>query len=285
MQRVPSSPARSDPAGAVGRHHEPNFLVEAPHPGTVGIRLAGNDTHLARISREVEHAATVAAAASASDRRSRRSSGRRVISSLVIVAGQSRRIVHRPETIARVAKSIRRSRRAAVPGLRAVPNRGGLPWPWPRRAGSRSRRSTSSPRRPRGSIELALLSNPSRSGPAQRPAQRNFIDDGTRIRSSTGVRGMGDPVSSISLQLSTNHGLARTRIVSSWPASGRGATRSLARLTLMRTISDFREAMGRPPLGYTLDVASWPTPPNTRSIAAGVSMPAFRAVAARGDRD
>src|SRR4029079_3110430 len=40
-----------------------NFLVTgAAGGGRVGPRLAGNDTHLLGISREVEHAATVAAA-------------------------------------------------------------------------------------------------------------------------------------------------------------------------------------------------------------------------------
>ena len=46
-----------------------NFVVRRRRTERWVLRLAGNDTHLLGISREVEHAATVAAAGSASGRR------------------------------------------------------------------------------------------------------------------------------------------------------------------------------------------------------------------------
>ena len=65
MQRVPELAGRDlTLTAAVRRHHEPQ-LPRRRVAGTADryvIRLAGNDTHLLGISREVEHAATVAAA-------------------------------------------------------------------------------------------------------------------------------------------------------------------------------------------------------------------------------
>ena len=65
MQRVPELAGRElTPDRAERRHHEPQ-LPGRPSAGDRDryvIRLAGNDTHLLGISREVEYAATVAAA-------------------------------------------------------------------------------------------------------------------------------------------------------------------------------------------------------------------------------
>src|SRR3954465_15365700 len=64
MQRVPELPPRELRLTALsGGITNRNYLVEASGAaGRYVIRLAGNDTHLLGISREVEHAATVAAA-------------------------------------------------------------------------------------------------------------------------------------------------------------------------------------------------------------------------------
>ena len=64
MQRVPELAGRELTLTALsGGITNRNFLVEvAGSPDRYVIRLAGNDTHLLGISREVEHAATVAAA-------------------------------------------------------------------------------------------------------------------------------------------------------------------------------------------------------------------------------
>ena len=71
MQRVPEIAGRELTLTALsGGITNRNFRVDAA--GTDQrwvIRLAGNDTHLLGICREVEHAATVAAAGSGSGRR------------------------------------------------------------------------------------------------------------------------------------------------------------------------------------------------------------------------
>src|SRR5215213_1794088 len=64
MQRIPELAGADLTLTALsGGITNRNFLVDvAGHPDRYVIRLAGNDTHLLGISREVEHAATVAAA-------------------------------------------------------------------------------------------------------------------------------------------------------------------------------------------------------------------------------
>src|SRR5207244_8572472 len=98
-----------------------NFLVEAS--GTQDryvIRLAGNDTHLLGISREVELAATVAAAGVGV--------GPEVVAFIrpegflvtrfIVGSPVSDEAVHRPETLRRVADSLRRIHDGpAIPGL------------------------------------------------------------------------------------------------------------------------------------------------------------------------
>ena len=98
-----------------------NFLTEAAGlRDRYVVRLAGNDTHLLGISREVEHAATVAAAGVGV--------GPEVVAFIrpegylvtkFIVGGPvTDEAVHRPETIRRVADSIRRIHDGpAIPGL------------------------------------------------------------------------------------------------------------------------------------------------------------------------
>ena len=64
LQRVPETSGRELTLTALsGGITNRNFLITlADAPERYVIRLAGNDTHLLGISREVEHAATVAAA-------------------------------------------------------------------------------------------------------------------------------------------------------------------------------------------------------------------------------
>ena len=143
---------RADPDRAQRRDHEPQL----PGRRSMGsaeryvIRLAGNDTHLLGISREVEHAATVAAAGVGV--------GPEVVAFIRpegylvtrFIEGSpvGEAEVREPETLTRVADSLRRIHDGpAIPGL-FVPlriveaYRGAGRWP----AACRSRPSTSSPR-------------------------------------------------------------------------------------------------------------------------------------------
>ena len=134
MQRVPELAGRDlTLTRAVRRHHEPQLPRRArpAPPDRWVIRLAGNDTHLLGISREVEHAATVAAAG-----RRRRPRGHRVHPARGLPRHPVHRgppvsdeAVHQPETLARVADSLRRIHDGPpIPGLFVpVPDRGGVP--------------------------------------------------------------------------------------------------------------------------------------------------------------
>src|SRR5262245_34443634 len=88
-----------------------NFLVTgAPGGATFVVRLAGNDTHLLGISREVEHAATVAAAGVGVGPEVLafiRPEGY-LVTRFIEGPPVSDEAVHRPETIVRVADSLRR---------------------------------------------------------------------------------------------------------------------------------------------------------------------------------
>ena len=162
------------------------------------LRLAGNDTHLLGISREVEHAATVAAAGVGVGPeviafiRPRATSITRFIDGAPI--GSRRSIV--PTTLARVAETLRRIHDGPpIPGLfvpfRIVEAYRALA----RRAASRSRPSTSWPAAIGRRIELALLANPVELRPCHNDLlNANFIDDGVRIRIvDWEYAGMGDP--------------------------------------------------------------------------------------------
>jgi thiamine kinase-like enzyme len=95
-------------------------------------------------------------------------------------------------------------------------------------------------------IELAFLTNPVELRPCHNDLlNANFIDDGTRIRIvDWEYAGMGDPFFDLG-NFSINHELTADEDTELLAAYDGGAVRParLARLTLMRTVSDFREAM------------------------------------------
>jgi len=227
-----------------------NFLVEAAGlRDRFVIRLGGSDTHLLGISREVEHAATVAAAGVGV--------GPEVVAFIrpegylvtrFIEGGPiTDEAVHQPATIRRVADSIRRFHDGpAIPGIfiplriveayRALAAARGVPIP-PEFALAQSigRR-----------IEFALLANPLEMRPCHNDLlNANFIDDGARVRIvDWEYAGMGDPFFDLG-NFSVNHGLTGDEDRALLEAyDGEAARRDrLARLTVMRVVSDFREAM------------------------------------------
>jgi thiamine kinase-like enzyme len=233
-------------SGGITNH---NFLVSAPDlAGRYVIRLAGNDTHLLGISREVEHAATVAAAGVGV--------GPEVVAFIRpegylltrFIEGSpvSLEEVRQPATLRRVADSIRRVHGGpAVPGLfvplriveayRALAAERGVPIP---AAYGRARAVAKR-------VEAALLP----AGTEPRPCHNdllnaNFIDDGERIRIvDWEYAGMGDPFFDLG-NFSINHELepeADEVLLLAYDGAVLPARR--ARLMLMRVVSDFREAM------------------------------------------
>jgi thiamine kinase-like enzyme len=226
-----------------------NFRVDAAGAdGAWVIRLAGNDTHLLGISREVEHAATVAAAGVGVGPEVTafiRPEGY-LVTRFIVGSPVSDEAVHQPETIRRVADSLRRIHDGpAIPGLfvplriadayRALAiERGVRIPPEYELAAAIGRR-----------IELAFLSNPIELRPCHNDLlNANFIDDGARIRIiDWEYAGMGDPFFDLG-NFSINHGLAPDEdelLLAAYDGDVRPAR--LARLTLMRVVSDFREAM------------------------------------------
>ncbi len=226
-----------------------NFLVEADStPRRWVIRLAGNDTYLLGISREVEHAATVAAAGVGVGPEVTafiRPEGYLVTR---FIEGQpvTDEAVHRSETLERVAASLRRIHGGpAIPGLfiplriaevyRALAAARGVPIP------AAYDLATSVGRR----IELALLTAPIPLVPCHNDLlNANFIDDGTRIRIvDWEYAGMGDPFFDLG-NFSINHELTPDEDAALLAAyDGEVRPARLARLTLMRIVSDLREAM------------------------------------------
>jgi thiamine kinase-like enzyme len=227
-----------------------NFLVSAE--GLTDrwvLRLAGNDTHLLGISREVELAATVAAAGVGVGPEVTafiRPEGY-LVTRFIEGSPVSDEAVHRPETIRRVADSIRRVHQGpAIPGLftplriveayRALAIARSVPIPveydLSRAIGRR--------------IELAMLADPVELRPCHNDLlNANFIDDGTRIRIvDWEYAGMGDPFFDLG-NFSINHGLTadEDRILLEAYDNGPVLPGRLARLLLMRVVSDFREAM------------------------------------------
>jgi thiamine kinase-like enzyme len=226
-----------------------NFLIEAA--GTDDrwvIRLAGNDTHLLGISREVEHAATVAAAGVGVGPEVTafiRPEGY-LVTRFIVGSPVSDEAVHRPQTLRRVADSLRRIHDGpAIPGLfvpfriveayRALALARGVPIPVEYElAQSVARR-----------IELAFLTSPVELRPCHNDLlNANFIDDGARIRIvDWEYAGMGDPFFDLG-NFSINHELTPeedSQLLAAYDGAARPAR--LARLMLMRTVSDFREAM------------------------------------------
>jgi thiamine kinase-like enzyme len=227
-----------------------NFLVVADGSAQRWVlRLAGNDTHLLGISREVELAATVAAAGVGVGPEVTafiRPEGY-LVTRFIEGEPVSDAAVHTRDTIRRVADSIRRVHDgAAIPGLfiplriveayRALALARSVPIPveydLSRAIGRR--------------IELALLADPLELRPCHNDLlNANFIDDGTRIRIvDWEYAGMGDPFFDLG-NFSINHGLTadEDRILLEAYDNGPARPDRLARLLLMRVVSDFREAM------------------------------------------
>jgi thiamine kinase-like enzyme len=226
-----------------------NFLITvAGRPDRYVIRLAGNDTHLLGISREVEHAATVAAAGVGVGPEVTafiRPEGY-LVTRFIEGSPVSDEAVHRPETLARVGEALRRIHDGPpIPGLfipfriveayRALAAARGVAIP------PEYELAMAFARR----IELAFLANPVELRPCHNDLlNANFIDDGSRIRIvDWEYAGMGDPFFDLG-NFSVNHGLTSDEDAEVLRAYEREVRRErLARLTLMRTMSDFREAM------------------------------------------
>jgi thiamine kinase-like enzyme len=226
-----------------------NFLVTgAPDGSKYVVRLAGNDTHLLGISREVEHAATVAAA------------GVGVGPEVVAFVRPEGYLVTRfiegspipeaemrtPERLRAVGDTLRRIHDGpAIPGL-FVPLRIVEAY----RALALSRAVAIPPEYDLAQaiarrIELAFLTAPVELRPCHNDLlNANFIDDGARIRIvDWEYAGMGDPFFDLG-NFSINHELepdADAALLATYAGKVRPA--ALARLTLMRVVSDFREAM------------------------------------------
>jgi thiamine kinase-like enzyme len=239
-----------------------NFLVTvAGRADRYVIRLAGNDTHLLGISREVEHAATVAAAGVGVGPEVTafiRPEGY-LVTRFIEGSPVTDEAVHRPETIARVAASLRRIHDGpAIPGLfvplRIVEAYRALALARGVRIPTEYDLAAAIGRR----IELAFIANPVELRPCHNDLlNANFIDDGERIRIvDWEYAGMGDPFFDLG-NFSINHELTagedaqllaaydgpEASLVRDRPETSPARDARLARLTLMRTVSDFREAM------------------------------------------
>jgi thiamine kinase-like enzyme len=250
LQRLPELAARELRLSALsGGITNRNFLVTAAGADErYVVRLAGNDTHLLGISREVEHAATVAAAGVGV--------GPEVVAFIRpegylvtrFIEGEpvSLEEVRRPDMLRRVADSIRRVHGGpAIPGLfvplriveayRALAAERGVAIP------PAYGRARAAGRR----IEAALLAAPLEPRPCHNDLlNANFIDDGERIRIvDWEYAGMGDPYFDLG-NFSINHELppeADEVLLEAYAATVTAAGRG--RLALMRIVSDFREAM------------------------------------------
>jgi thiamine kinase-like enzyme len=230
-----------------------NYLVTGALDGSKFVlRLAGNDTHLLGISREVEHAATVTAAGIGV--------GPEVIAYLrpegylvtKFIEGRSvpEPEMRQPERLRQVGATLRRIHDGpAIPGLfvpfriveayralaisRAVP----IP-PEYHLAQAIARR-----------IELACLLAPLELKACHNDLlNANFIDDGTRLRIvDWEYAGMGDAYFDLG-NFSINHELDADQdaiLLKAYlgEASVEPNPALAARVTLMRVLSDFREAM------------------------------------------
>ena len=228
-----------------------NFLVEAE--GLTErhvIRLAGNDTHLLGISREVEHAASVAAAGIGV--------GPEVVTFIRpegylvtrFIEGRpvSLEEARTPSMLSRIAVVLRRIHDGPpIPGLfiplriveayRALAVARGVAIP------AEYELADAVGRR----IELAFLANPVALRPCHNDLlNANFIDDGARIRIvDWEYAGMGDPFFDLG-NFSINHDLAAEAdevLLRAYDGGAAVRPDRIARLSLMRVVSDFREAM------------------------------------------
>jgi thiamine kinase-like enzyme len=250
MQKVPELAGRALTLTPIsGGITNRNFRVDAAGATDAWvIRLAGNDTHLLGISREVEHAATVAAAGVGVGPEVTafiRPEGY-LVTRFIVGSPVTDEAVHRPDTLRRVADSLRRIHDGpAIPGLfvplriadayRALAIERGVPIPPEYDLAAATGRR----------IELAFLSNPLELRPCHNDLlNANFIDDGSRIRIiDWEYAGMGDPFFDLG-NFSINHELTPAEdelLLAAYDGEVRPAR--LARLTLMRVVSDFREAM------------------------------------------
>jgi thiamine kinase-like enzyme len=254
MQRVPELAGRDLTLTALsGGITNRNYLVTvAGSPDRFVIRLAGNDTHLLGISREVELAATTAAAGAGV--------GPEVVAFIRPEGYLVTRFIdgsplpeadaRRPENLARVADALRRFHDGpAIPGLfiplrivevyRALAVERGVQMPPEYELAHAIGRR----------IELALLPAPIELRPCHNDLlNANFIDDGQRLRIvDWEYAGMGDPFFDLA-NFSVNHGLATgdDEVLLAEYDGGTARpdrTARLAHLALMRVVSDFREAM------------------------------------------
>ena len=250
MQRVPELAGRKLTLTALsGGITNRNFRVAAAGADERWvIRLAGNDTHLLGISREVEHAATVAAAGVGVGPEVTafiRPEGY-LVTRFIVGSPVSDAMVHHPETLRRIADSLRRIHDGpAIPGLfvplriaeayRALALARGVPIPPEYDLAAEIGRR----------IEMALLANPIELRPCHNDLlNANFIDDGSRIRIiDWEYAGMGDPFFDLG-NFSINHELTADEdgiLLAAYDGTAR--PERMARLTLMRVVSDFREAM------------------------------------------
>jgi thiamine kinase-like enzyme len=212
------------------------------------VRLAGNDTHLLGISREVEHAATVAAAGVGV--------GPEVVAFirpegyLVTRFIEGRPVpeaeMRTPAHLAEAADALRRVHDGpAIPGLfvpfriveayRALARSRGVPIPPAYDLAQAVARR----------IELACLTAPVELRPCHNDLlNANFIHDGTRLRIvDWEYAGMGDAAFDLG-NFSINHELDSDQDAALLEAyAGDVRPAALARISVMRVLSDFREAM------------------------------------------
>jgi thiamine kinase-like enzyme len=229
-----------------------NFLVSAADgDDRYVIRLAGNDTHLLGISREAEHAATVAAAGVGVGPEVTafiRPEGY-LVTRFIEGSPVSDEAVRDPATLRRVADSLRRIHDGpAIPGifvpLRIVEAYRALALARGVRIPAEYELAAAIGRR----IELACLAAPLEPRPCHNDLlNANFIDDGTRIRIvDWEYAGMGDPFFDLG-NFSINHDLTSAEdavLLAAYDGTAASPRPDrLARLSLMRVVSDFREAM------------------------------------------
>jgi thiamine kinase-like enzyme len=256
MQRVPELAGRELTLTALsGGITNRNFLV-TPNGAAERrtdryvIRLAGNDTHLLGISREVEHAATVAAAGVGVGPEVTafiRPEGY-LVTRFIEGAPVRDESVRQPATLRRVADSLRRIHDGPpIPGLfvplriveayRALAQARGVRIPVEYALAAAIGRR----------IELACIAAPLEPRPCHNDLlNANFIDDGERIRIvDWEYAGMGDAFFDLG-NFSINHDLGPEQdalLLAAYDGVSTPAPDRLARLTLMRVVSDFREAM------------------------------------------
>jgi thiamine kinase-like enzyme len=227
-----------------------NFLVEAG--GSTDrhvLRLAGNDTHLLGISRELEHAATVAAAGVGVGPEVTaflRPEGY-LVTRFIVGAPVPSEVMHDPRTIARVADSLRRVHGGPpVPGLFVPLKIAEMYGALARARGVTLPAAYATADAIGRRIERACLAHPIELVPCHNDLlNANLIDDGSRIRIvDWEYAGMGDPWFDLG-NLSINHELTPDEdraLVAAW-LGREPSPAEAARVTLMRVVSDLREAM------------------------------------------